>query len=175
RAAMGAGRMRLVRQLLTESVVLALVGGGLGLLLALWGGSILNALIPNTLSSAKEMSFDTRVFLFTFAVTILTGVVFGLAPALQVSKANLHDSLKEGGRTGGPDSRSHRVRSMLVVAEVSLAFVLLVGAGLLIMSFIQLQNVDPGFTTEKTLTLKIFLPAARYSETPQIWNFYQQL
>lgn len=175
RTALGAGRIRIVRQLLTESVILAFLGGGLGLLLAFWGGSALYAVLPSTLSSLKEIKFDFWVLTFTILVSLVTGLIFGVAPALQVSRTNLQDSLQEGGRSAGTDSRSQRVRSLLVVSEIALAFALSVSSGLLIMSFIRLQQVDPGFKGDNTLTLRLFLPSSRYPDVPNIWTFFRQL
>ncbi|PYP88135.1 MAG: ABC transporter permease [Blastocatellia bacterium AA13] len=174
RVALGAGRLRLIRQLLTESIVLALVGGILGLVLAVWGSSSLKVFIPATLAGVKDMTLDWNVFSFALLISLLTGVAFGIVPALQVSKTNLHDSLKEGGRNAAPDARNNRVRGLLVVGEVSMALVLLVSAGLLVKSFINLIDVNPGFNVNHALTLSVFLPPSRY-EVPKIWSFYEQL
>jgi predicted permease len=173
RAALGASRWRVVRQLLTESVLLASLGGLLGLALAKWGVKLLIAISPNTIPRANEVGLDMRVVAFTAAVSILTGVVFGLVPALQSSRADVNEVLKEGGR--GSTGRRHWFRSGLVVAEVVMTLVLLVGAGLLIRSFHRLQNVDPGFTTESLLTFNVSLPERKYAEPQQRVNFYNQL
>ena len=173
RTALGASRWRVVRQLLTESVLLALAGGIVGLLLALWGTDLLLALAPDDLPRVKDVALDGRVIAFTMLVTLLTGVIFGLVPALQASRPNLNETLKEGGRgsTGG----HHRVRGSLVVTEVALALMLLVGAGLLIRSFYRLQQVDPGFNTKNAMAVTISLPGKKYPQPEQLTGFYNQL
>jgi predicted permease len=144
RAAMGAGRSRLVRQLLTESVLLAVVGGAAGLLVAVWGRTALWSFRPPFLANASiDLTFDPRVILFTAGISILTGVLFGLAPAIHVSRANLNDTLKTGGRSGG--TTTNRTRSVLVVAEIGLATVALIGAGLFVRSMQAAQQIDLGF------------------------------
>jgi predicted permease len=173
RAALGASRWRVVRQLLTESVLLASLGGLLGLALAKWGVKLLIAISPNTIPRANEVGLDMRVVAFTAAVSILTGVIFGLVPAWQASRTDVNEVLKEGGR--GSTGRRHWFRSGLVVAEVVMTLVLLVGAGLLIRSFHRLQNVDPGFGVENLLTFNVALPQRKYAEPPQRVNFYNQL
>jgi putative ABC transport system permease protein len=146
RAALGAGRGRLLRQLLTESVLLAIIGGVLGLLVAYWGRSALWSVRPPFLGNASiDLSFEPRVLLFTGGVSVLTGVLFGLAPAIRVSRANLNDMLKAGGRTGGASIGSHRIRSLLVVSEIGLATVALIGAGLFVRSMQAAQKMDLGF------------------------------
>ncbi|MGH9837363.1 MAG: ABC transporter permease [Blastocatellia bacterium] len=173
RAALGASRGRVVRQLLTESVLLAAVGGGLGLLLARWGLDALVALAPSDLPRAASITIDRRVLFFTLGLSLLTGVVFGLAPALQSSKLALSEVLKEGGRgTGGGGQRT---RSALVVAEIALALVLLVSAGLLLRSSWRLQQVNPGFNPERVLKVRLSLPPSKYREGAQAAAFYQQL
>jgi putative ABC transport system permease protein len=173
RTALGASRWRVVRQLLTESVLLALAGGAVGLLLALWGTDLLLALAPEDLPRVKDVALDGRVIAFTLAVTFLTGIIFGLVPALQASRPNLNETLKEGGRgtTGG----HHRVRGSLVVTEVALALMLLVGAGLLIRSFYRLQQVNPGFNTRDAIAVTVSLPGKKYPQDDQVAAFYTQL
>jgi putative ABC transport system permease protein len=159
RAALGAGRGRLVRQFLTESVVLALGGGALGI--ALGNGMIAGLarlLPPYFLPSEARVAMDSRALLFVLAVSIVTGVLFGLAPALQATKPDLTGSLKEGGRGTSGDSVRRRLRSGLVVIEIALAFILLTGAGLLIRSFVSLQRVDPGFDATNVLTMGLPMP-----------------
>ncbi|MEK6299565.1 MAG: ABC transporter permease [Acidobacteriota bacterium] len=175
RTALGAGRWRVVRQLLTEATVLAGLGGALGLLLALWGVDLLLALSPKDLLGLRDVGLDYRVLGFTFAVSVLTGVLFGLVPALEASRPNLNDSLKEGGRGAVTGGRSHRLRDLFVVAEIALALVLLIGSGLMIRSFARLQSVDPGFDAKNLLTVKLSLPRARYGEDPQCKAFFKQL
>ena len=175
RSALGAGRSRLVRQLLTESILLAVAGGVAGLLLTLWGIDLLVAIMPDTIPRAREINIDGRVLGFTLAVSMISGVVFGLVPALQSSKPDLNESLKEGGRTASAGVRRNRIRSTLVVSEVALALVLLIGAGLMIKSFIRLLQVDPGFDRRNTLTMLIALPRQRYSKSEQQRAFFEQL
>ncbi|HYY57309.1 MAG TPA: ABC transporter permease, partial [Pyrinomonadaceae bacterium] len=174
RTALGANRARIIRQLLTESILLSLIGGFLGLLLALWGMDLLMAVIPADLPRVREIGLDARVLGFTMLVSLLTGVIFGLAPALQASKPDLNESLKEGGRGTSEGIRRNRVRSLLVVSQVALSLVLLVGAGLLIRSFKQLQDVNPGIDPRRVLTAVIALPDAKYHEEAQMAAFFQQ-
>jgi putative ABC transport system permease protein len=174
RTALGASRWRVVRQLLTESVLLSLVGGGLGLLLAMWGVDLLLKLNDNKLPRAAEIGLDSRVLLFTLGVSILTGLVFGLVPAFQTSNVNLHDTLKEGGRSGNAGVR-RGVRNALVVFEMFAAVVLLVGAGLLIRSFVELQRVSPGFQPRGVLAMQVSLPANKYAEPAQRAAFDRQM
>jgi len=171
RSALGAGRGRVIRQLLTESVLLATIGGALGLALAYWGIRALISLNEDKIPRAGEIGIDARVLIFTGGVALLTGLLFGLFPALQTSKSDLHAVLKEGGRSG---SARRSVRGLFVVAEVALALVLLVGAGLLLKSFQKLQEVDPGFKPEHLLTMQISLPATKYRNPQQIDAFFQQ-
>jgi putative ABC transport system permease protein len=174
RAAMGASRLRLIRQLLTESLLLAAAGGVLGLLLALWGVDLLLALEPGNLPRLNEVQIDPSALVFTSLVSLLSGVLFGLAPALAISRTNLSDSLKEGGR-GGTAARGQRMRGALVVTQMALALMLLVGAGLMVRSFTRLQQVNPGFEPEGLLTLQLSLPEARYSDNAKQDAFYRQL
>jgi putative ABC transport system permease protein len=165
RVALGAGRLRLTRQMLTESVLIAMLGGAAGVALAIWGVDLLVALKPANLPRLETISVDGRALLFTLAVSVLTGVVFGLAPVWQATRVNVSDALKEGGR-GEAGAAKHRLRSALVVIEMALALVLLAGAGLLIKSFWQLRNVQPGFNLDNLLTMRIELPEARYQQMP---------
>jgi ABC-type antimicrobial peptide transport system permease subunit len=156
RAALGAGQARLVRQLLTESLLLALVGGGLGLLLAGWGTQAALRYLADGLPRASEVRLDTRALIFTVAISLGCGIFFGLAPALKTGARNLHDTLKEGGR-GGSGSR-HRAQGIFVVVEMALALVLLVSAGLMVRSLTALWHVDPGFDSHNVLTFGVALP-----------------
>ena len=175
RAAMGAGRGRIVRQLLTESLLLAVISSAVGILLARWAIDALRALGPEQLPRLQAVSLDGRILLFTLGLTLLTSLLFGLVPALQAGHVNLNELLKEGGRSG-TGSRQRRLRDALVVVEVALALVLLVGAGLLLRSFWKLQQINPGFAPERVLTASLFLPIARYSQRlPIVAAFNQQL
>jgi len=178
RTALGAGRLRIIRQLLTESLVLSLMGGLLGLLLAVWGNSVLVSLIPKDVPRIHEVSVDGRILAFTLLVSFLTGLVFGLAPALQASKLELNESLKEGSRGTTSGLRQNRLRSLLVVSEVAMALVLLISAGLLIKSFVRLLEVKPGFNPENVLAMEIQLPdlpPSRYANREEQTAFFQQL
>jgi len=175
RAALGAGRWRVVRQLLVESVLLALLGGVAGLLLAWWGTDALLKLVPGGLPRVAETSLDGRVLGFTLLLSAVTGVLFGLVPALQSSKLDLVTVLKEGGRSGGDGGRGNRIRNTLIVAQMAIAFVLLVCAGLLVGSFWRLQQVNPGFDPKNVLTFRLSLPTTKYAENAQIESFYRQL
>jgi putative ABC transport system permease protein len=165
RLALGAGRRRLTRQLLTESVLIATLGGAGGVVLAVWGVDLLLALKPENLPLVETIGVDGRVLLFTLTVSVLTGVVFGLAPVWQTMRVNVSDALKEGGR-GAAGAARRRLRNSLVIAEVALALLLLAGAGLLVKSFWQLRRVNPGFSPDNLLTMRIDLPEARYREIP---------
>ncbi|HJU55735.1 MAG TPA: ABC transporter permease [Pyrinomonadaceae bacterium] len=175
RAALGADRGRLVRQVLTESLLLAILGGAGGLVLAMWGVDLLMALKPADLPIVAAVGIDARVLAFTFGVSVLTGVVFGLAPALSSARLDLNDVLKEGGRGSAVGVLRQRVRSVLVVSEVALALMLLIGAGLLIKGFWHLRNVKPGFSPDNLLTMRIELPESRYKEIPVQTQFRQNL
>ncbi len=186
RASLGAGRIRLIRQLLTESVLLSFVGGILGLLLVDWGIQIYVSLMPEMFSHTREITIDGTVLSFTLGVSLLTGIVFGLTPAWQASKPDLNESLKEGGRSSAGGSR-RCTQKILVVSQVSLALVLLMGAGLMIKTFLSLQNVHPGFHADQLLTAEIRLSGPRYVESapkrevdmhkfsPQMGIFCQQV
>jgi putative ABC transport system permease protein len=175
RIALGASRLRLVRQFLTESVLLAVLGGGVGLLLSVWGVRVLKAFIPDNISQAKEIAVDARVLVFTLAVSLLTGLVFGIAPALQATNFNLNETLKEGGRGPALGGRGNRIRRTLVVAEVAVSLVLLIGAGLLVNSFLRLRNVDPGFRTDHVLTMSVTLTPLKYPDHARREAFYTEL
>jgi putative ABC transport system permease protein len=173
RCALGAGRGRIVRQLLVESLLVALLGGTAGLLLAWFGVDALVSLSPPDLMNLQGVKISVPVLLFTFGVSLMTGIVFGLAPAFEASRLNLSDALKEGrGTLGGTSSR--RLRNVFVVSEVALALVLLAGAGLLIRSFARLQGVDPGFDARQVLTMRVALPGAKYPEEHQRVDFFKR-
>lgn len=174
RVALGASRLRLIRQFLTESILLAAVGGAVGLLLSLWGVSLLKTFIPENISQVKYIAIDGRVLIFTLLVSLLTGLIFGLAPATQASSFNLNETLKEGGRDS-VGSRGNRIRSLLVIAEVAISLILLVGAGLLINSFLRLRNVDPGFRANNLLTMSMVLPQGKYPDHARRSAFYTEL
>ncbi len=175
RTALGASRLRLVRQFLTESVLLAALGGIVGLLLSVWGVTLLKSFIPENISQVKAIAVDSRVLGFTILVTLVTGLIFGLAPALQASKFNLNETLKEGGRDAAAARGGNLIRSILVVAEVAVSLVLLVGAGLLINSFMRLRSVDPGFRTDKLLTMSVVLPQQKYPDHARRTAFYTDM
>ena len=175
RAALGAGRVRLVRQLLTESVLLALVGGVAGLLLALWGTNFVESIGSQVTPLLSGIDVDSRVLGFTILISVVTGIFFGLAPALLVSKPELNESLKEGGRSSGAGASRNRLRGTLVVTEIATALVLLVCAGLLIASVMRLRDVEPGFDPENLLTMNISLPSAKYPKPHDRATFYNNL
>jgi putative ABC transport system permease protein len=175
RAALGASGWRLARQTLTESVLLAGLGGVLGLLLAMWGVDLLMAFKPQGLPRLDEVDLDLPVLTFTVLISLLSGLIFGIAPAIQSTKANLNTALKEGGRSEIEGFGKKRLRSLLVISEVALALMLLVGAGLLIRSFLELQRVNPGFDARNVLTLQINLPGNPYRDQARSATFHQQL
>ena len=175
RAALGAGRVRLVRQLLTESLILAFAGGLLGLGLAYWGVDALRALVPANTPRMNEVQLDPLVLAFTFGVSLLTGLIFGLAPAWHIARTDLRETLNEAGRGTSASGGSRRLRSVLVVSELALAVLLLVGAGLLIRSFSRLLDVSPGFETQHLLTLELSLPEKTYPDGAPVQNFFAQL
>ena len=173
RAALGASRWRIIRQTLTESVVISVLGAGLGLLLAVWGVKLLLALIPVKLPFWMNFNLDLRVLAFTSGVSLLTALIFGTMPAVFGTRIDLNHTLKEGGRSANASAR-HRTRGLLVIAEVALALMVLVGAGLMIQSFMNLRNVGPGFNEKNVLTFAVILPQAKY-ERPQRGEFFRQL
>jgi putative ABC transport system permease protein len=172
RAALGAGRTRLIRQMLTESVLLAIMGGALGVFLAYWGIQLLLALAPDNIPRLNEITIDPRVLIFTLAISLLTGLIFGLVPALQSSRPDLSDALKEGAR--GSTAGSRLFRNLFVVAEMALALVLLVGAGLMLRSFFQLHQVKTGFDTDHVLTMRVQIPIAKYQQPVQRAEFFKR-
>ena len=178
RSALGASRWRVMRQLLTESVLLSLAGGAAGLVLALWGVDLLVSLIPAAqlaqMPYLRSLSLSRDVLLFATGLSLLTGVLFGLTPALSASRTDLQGALKEGGRST-VSRGSRRLRDLLVVAEVALALVLLVGAGLLMKSLVTMLRVDPGFDTRGLLTMRVALPPARYSDDGKAVRFYDEM
>jgi putative ABC transport system permease protein len=174
RSALGAGRGRVVRQLLTESLALALLGGLGGMALANWGVKLLVALSADYLPRADEVRINTPVFGFTLAVALLTGLLFGLAPALQSARLDLMEALKEGAKGAGSGARRHRTLNLLVVGEVAVAMMLLIGAGLLINSFVRLQQVSPGFDEKNLLTARIDIPNP-YAQPEKKQQFFEQL
>jgi putative ABC transport system permease protein len=175
RTALGASPSRVVRQFLTESILLALIGSGFGILLAFWGMQLLLTLAPEDLLDIRNVHIDFRILLFTLAVTIVTGLMFGLVPALGSAKMNPGESLKEGERIEGIGVRGSRLRNVFVVAEIGLAVVLLAGAGLLIKSFLRLESVSPGFDPQNILTVKVELPDSKYKQDAQIVQVFNQV
>src|SRR5215216_2803685 len=173
RAALGASRWRIMRQLLVESLLLSFIGGVVGFVLSIWALRLLLTAIPIQLPFWMNFGIDLRVLGFTAAITLLTGLLFGAAPAFQTSRVDLNDTLKEGGR-GSSGTRS-RARNLLVVAEIALSLVVLVGAGLMIQSFLRLKRVNIGLNTQNVLTASISLPRAKYKEEGQRVAFYKQL
>lgn len=174
RQALGASRMRLVGQFMTESVVLALAGGAAGLLLANWGAKVLASLAPPDLPRADQIQLDSTVVLFTVGLSIATGFIFGTAPAFSASAVHISEMLKDGTRSSqGVGHR--RLRSAVIVSEIALATVLLVGAGLLIRSFIRVRETDPGFRPERVITMSVNLPLTSYNRPDQVSTFYKEL
>jgi putative ABC transport system permease protein len=179
RGAVGASRERIVRQLLTESLLLAALGGVLGLGLAVATVALLGRFGPANIPRLDEIGVDGRVLAFTFAISLVTGVVFGLVPALRASRFDLNDVLREGGR-GGVGSTAfglghNRLRQLLITGEVALSLVLLIGAGLLIRSYERITNANPGFDPRNVLSLRVTLPGAKYKTPEAIAAFYRQL
>ncbi|HXD33776.1 MAG TPA: ABC transporter permease [Pyrinomonadaceae bacterium] len=174
RAALGASRRRVLRMLLTESLILSLAGGCLGLLLAFWGTQALMALAPDNIPRMNEVGVDARVFGFTLAVSLITGIVFGLIPALHAAKPDLNAALKEGSKGSMGSPAGKRTRSLLVTVEVALSLVLLIGAGLMIKSFLRLQQMNLGFNPDHVLSVSLSLSRSRYSEDRQQAAFFQE-
>jgi len=175
RLALGASRSRLTRQFLTESVLLATLGAAVGLIFAVAGLRILKTFIPNTISQAGSIGIDAKVLSFTALVAVITGLIFGLAPAAQAFNFNLNETLNEGGRDAAGGSKGARLRGLLVIAEVAVSFVLLIGAGLLINSFIHLRNLDPGFRADHLLTAKIDLSEVKYPDQERRTPFLDEV
>src|SRR6266704_3677346 len=168
RVALGAGRLRLLKQVFTESMLLSLIGGAAGVLLALWGVELLKTIGAQTVPRLHEVNIDLVVLGVTLAICVGTGIIFGLVPGLASSRPELTEALKEGGRGSTVGTRRNRLRNGLVIAEVALALVLLSGAGLLIKSFVRLQNVNPGFNPRNALTFEVSLPKMQYPDDPSI-------
>ncbi len=174
RAALGAGRWRLIRQLLTESVLVSIAGGALAVVFAIWGTSLLVALKPEKLPRLGEIGVDLRVLGFTFGVSLLTGIVFGLLPAWTASRGGVNEALKEGGRSATAGGARQRLRATFVVVELAVALVLLVGAGLLVKTLSVLRSVEPGFKPDHLLTMRVELPEAHYKEVDKQVRFRTQ-
>src|SRR3954469_16984049 len=175
RLALGADRARLTKQLLVESVMLSLLGAFVGLLLAYAGLQVLTRFIPPDVAHAEMITIDASVLIFTVIVAIVTGLIFGLAPASQAAHFNINDTLKEGGRDSGAGPRGKRLRSALVIAEVAVSFILLIGAGLLINSFMHLRNLDPGFRADHLLALNVDLSETKYPDNPKRTAFFDEV
>jgi len=175
RMVLGATRLRLLRQMLTESLLLALGGGVLGLFLGYWARNLLLALVPSSIPLPQQVPLDAGVFTFSIGASVLAAILFGLAPAFQVSVAAVQSSLQEGGRSATSSRSHHRLQGFFVTAEFALALVLLVGAGLLIRSFAKLLQTNPGFRPENVLTMNIPLPREAYIHAAQVQDFYKRL
>jgi putative ABC transport system permease protein len=175
RGALGAGRRRIVRQLLTESLVLALAGGALGLLLATYGVRLLRGIVPDMFPMMQHMGVDLRVLAFTLGISLLTGLLFGLVPAWRSSRTDLNTTLKEAAGRSESAGGSNRIRSFLLASEVALAVLLSVSAGLLLRSFVRVMAVDPGVRTANILTMNLTLPEVKYDTTVKRANFYKNL
>ena len=175
RTALGASRWRVMRQLFTESTILALSGGAVGLLIAYWGLTAITKLLPGDFPRLNEIQLDLRVLAFTFAASVLTGILFGLAPALQISRPGVQDAIKESGRGLAGSLRKSRFRQALIIGEVALSVVLLTGAGLLFRSFMRLQSVDTGFVSQQVLTARLTVAGGNYTEHSQFVKFYNQV
>jgi putative ABC transport system permease protein len=175
RLALGASRRQIVRQLLAESIVLGMVGSALGLLFAVWGVDLMLTALPNEVPYWIHFDFDWRVFSFALGIGAVSSVLFGLLPALQASHPRLVDALKEGGRTGAGGAKGQRIRNSLVIAEVALALVLLIGAGLMMRSFMNLQKTDIGMDPSRTLTFRVGLPEAQFPDKDTSARFFEQL
>jgi len=179
RTALGAGWQRLAAQLLTESVLLGLLGGGVGLLVAQGSLYVVRAINPGNIPRLEDISINGAVLVFTFGVALVTGILFGIAPVWRAIQVDLNTALKAGGRSGQSESglhiKRHSLRGLLVVSELTLSLMLLIGAGLLIRSFVRLQNVPPGFTTDRVLTMEVAATGPKYHEDKAVVNFYREL
>ena len=175
RAALGARRWQLVRQFLAESLLLALMGGAIGLLFALWGVGLIAEIASQVTPLINEVEINLPVLLFTLTVSIITGIAFGLAPALHATRPDLTEALKEGGRQSGASASRIHLRNWLVIFEVAMALVLLVSAGLMIKSVLKLRGIDPGFNAENVLTMDVWLPGAKYPNAPSRLAFYDRM
>jgi predicted permease len=177
RAAVGASRLRILRQLLTESHLLAVMGGIAGLASAFLALKLLRVFAPQNIPRLSDVGVDWRVLAFTFLVSLLTGLIFGIVPALKASRVDLNEVLKEGGRSasGAAGVSQHRIRRLLIVGEVALSLILLIGAGLLVRSYQHVQNANPGFNTRDVVSLRLSVPAARYPNAAAVTDFYQRL
>jgi predicted permease len=175
RAALGASRARLMKQLLTETALLTALGGGLGLLLSWYALQFLTVLAPENLPRAREIGIDGAVLMFTLVVSCLAGFVFGLIPALQASKVDLNEELKGASKGGSDSTRRHGARGALVVVEIALSLMLLIGAALLMKSFLRLQEVNPGFQSENLLLVRLSLPPRAYSNAETVTVFYDRI
>jgi putative ABC transport system permease protein len=175
RTALGASRRRVIRQLFTESTILALAGGAVGLLIAFWGLAAITKLLPTDFPRLNEIHMDLRVLGFTFAASVLTGIIFGLAPALQISRSDVQEAIRETGRGTAGSLRQSRFRQALIVVEVALSVVLLAGAGLLFRSFMRLQSVNTGFVAQQVLTAKLTPSGPNYTNNADFTKFYNQV
>ena len=175
RAALGAGWGRIARQLLVESLLLSLAGGAIGLLAAIWGIDLVIRLAPGPIPRVGEIGLDWRVVCFTLGVSLLTGILSGLAPALRFARPSLDPDLREGRGGEAEGWRRNRVRALLVVSEVALSLVLLVGAGLMLRSFQRLRGVDPGLKSDNVLTVRLSLPEARFADGARKAAFFERL
>jgi putative ABC transport system permease protein len=175
RAALGASRWRVIRQLFTESTILALAGGAVGLLIAFWGLAAITKLLPADFPRLNEIHMDLRVLGFTFAASMLTGILFGLAPAFQISRSDVQEAIRETGRGASGSRRQSRFRQALIVVEVALSVVLLAGAGLLFRSFLRLQSVDAGFVSQQVLTARLTPSGTNYVNDADFAKFYNQV
>src|SRR4029077_6046434 len=179
RTALGAGWQRLVRQLLTESILLAILGGAAGLAIAEFSLYVVRAMNPGNIPRLEDIEINGAVVAFTFGASLATGILFGLAPVWRAIRVDLNTSLKAGGRSGQSDGglhlRRHRMRGLLVVSELTLSLMLLIGAGLIIRSFVRLQSVPPGFSTDGVLTMQVAANDPKYKDDKALANFYREI